>query len=116
MAELADARGSGPRTRKGVGVRVPSMAPKELGTALAVPFTFCPPILRDTRFCGILKAKWGYPIANPDAPPAAFWRAMLMARARDIICITIDFGASNLRFVPLSLKQLKVSYSSGILA
>ena len=28
MAELADARGSGPRTRKGVGVRVPSSAPK----------------------------------------------------------------------------------------
>lgn len=27
MAELADARGSGPRTRKGVGVRVPSSAP-----------------------------------------------------------------------------------------
>jgi hypothetical protein len=28
VAELADARGSGPRTRKGVGVRVPSSAPK----------------------------------------------------------------------------------------
>ena len=27
VAELADARGSGPRTRKGVGVRVPSSAP-----------------------------------------------------------------------------------------
>ena len=30
VAELADARGSGPRTRKGVGVRVPSSAPSEL--------------------------------------------------------------------------------------
>ena len=30
VAELADARGSGPRTRKGVGVRVPSSAPKVL--------------------------------------------------------------------------------------
>src|ERR1700722_11959100 len=30
VAELADARGSGPRTRKGVGVRVPSSAPKSL--------------------------------------------------------------------------------------
>jgi hypothetical protein len=28
VAELADARGSGPRTRKGVGVRVPSSAPE----------------------------------------------------------------------------------------
>ena len=28
VAELADARGSGPRTRKGVGVRVPSSAPR----------------------------------------------------------------------------------------
>ncbi len=27
VAELADAHGSGPCTRKGVGVRVPSMAP-----------------------------------------------------------------------------------------
>jgi hypothetical protein len=30
VAELADARGSGPRTRKGVGVRVPSSAPIHL--------------------------------------------------------------------------------------
>ena len=30
VAELADARGSGPRTRKGVGVRVPSSAPKKI--------------------------------------------------------------------------------------
>ena len=30
VAELADARGSGPRTRKGVGVRVPSSAPSHL--------------------------------------------------------------------------------------
>jgi hypothetical protein len=30
VAELADARGSGPRTRKGVGVRVPSSAPIDL--------------------------------------------------------------------------------------
>ena len=29
VAELADARGSGPRTRKGVGVRVPSSAPNK---------------------------------------------------------------------------------------
>ena len=29
VAELADARGSGPRTRKGVGVRVPSSAPSK---------------------------------------------------------------------------------------
>ena len=28
VAELADAHGSGPCTRKGVGVRVPSMAPR----------------------------------------------------------------------------------------
>jgi hypothetical protein len=32
VAELADARGSGPRTRKGVGVRVPSSAPIFLQT------------------------------------------------------------------------------------
>ena len=37
------------------------MAPKELGTALAVPFTFRAPILRDTRFCGILKIDMGLP-------------------------------------------------------
>ena len=30
VAELADAHGSGPCTRKGVGVRVPSSAPKYL--------------------------------------------------------------------------------------
>src|ERR1700738_787970 len=30
VAELADAHGSGPCTRKGVGVRVPSMAPRFL--------------------------------------------------------------------------------------
>src|SRR5271154_4068519 len=30
VAELADAHGSGPCTRKGVGVRVPSSAPKSL--------------------------------------------------------------------------------------
>ena len=29
VAELADAHGSGPCTRKGVGVRVPSMAPRK---------------------------------------------------------------------------------------
>ena len=33
VAELADARGSGPRTRKGVGVRVPSSAPKNPSSA-----------------------------------------------------------------------------------
>jgi hypothetical protein len=32
VAELADARGSGPRTRKGVGVRVPSSAPDQYST------------------------------------------------------------------------------------
>ena len=31
VAELADAHGSGPCTRKGVGVRVPSSAPKFIG-------------------------------------------------------------------------------------
>ena len=35
VAELADARGSGPRTRKGVGVRVPSSAPTTQNKALA---------------------------------------------------------------------------------
>ena len=30
VAELADAHGSGPCTRKGVGVRVPPSAPKDL--------------------------------------------------------------------------------------
>ena len=30
VAELADARGSGPRTRKCVGVRVPSSAPYKI--------------------------------------------------------------------------------------
>src|SRR6185437_1058713 len=33
VAELADARGSGPRSRKGVGVRVPSAAPFFNGSA-----------------------------------------------------------------------------------
>src|SRR5574338_678295 len=33
VAELADAHGSGPCTRKGVGVRVPSSAPEFLVTA-----------------------------------------------------------------------------------
>ena len=36
VAELADARGSGPRTRKGVGVRVPSSAPKNI-----LNYSFC---------------------------------------------------------------------------
>jgi hypothetical protein len=42
VAELADARGSGPRTRKGVGVRVPSSAPilfKRKGVVHATPIT-----------------------------------------------------------------------------
>ena len=34
VAELADARGSGPRTRKGVGVRVPSSAPTDLTNSI----------------------------------------------------------------------------------
>src|SRR3982074_994334 len=34
VAELADAHGSGPCTRKGVGVRVPSMAPALCGSSL----------------------------------------------------------------------------------
>ena len=34
VAELADARGSGPRTRKGVGVRVPSSAPRKRARSL----------------------------------------------------------------------------------
>jgi hypothetical protein len=37
VAELADARGSGPRTRKGVGVRVPSSAPSLQNKALRQP-------------------------------------------------------------------------------
>ena len=50
VAELADARGSGPRTRKGVGVRVPSSAPNILESIVYVDprrpiapdeFTFC---------------------------------------------------------------------------
>src|SRR4029077_17735244 len=36
VAELADAHGSGPSTRKGVGVRVPSMAPRFL-VSMRVP-------------------------------------------------------------------------------
>src|SRR5437660_11780302 len=50
VAELADAHGSGPCTRKGVGVRVPSSAPKVLecvdagdSPALSLPVHgFCP--------------------------------------------------------------------------
>jgi hypothetical protein len=37
VAELADAHGSGPCTRKGVGVRVPSSAPVSLQTFKAHP-------------------------------------------------------------------------------
>src|SRR5579872_2991605 len=40
VAELADAHGSGPCTRKGVGVRVPSMAPaaEDLGSSPCLGF------------------------------------------------------------------------------
>jgi hypothetical protein len=38
VAELADAHGSGPCTRKGVGVRVPSMAPALSCSSLIVGF------------------------------------------------------------------------------
>src|SRR5437588_7724183 len=39
VAELADAHGSGPCTRKGVGVRVPSSAPQEfISTAGRNPY------------------------------------------------------------------------------
>ena len=42
VAELADARGSGPRTRKGVGVRVPSSAPVFLLPRRAIHLVFRP--------------------------------------------------------------------------
>jgi hypothetical protein len=38
VAELADAHGSGPCTRKGVGVRVPSSAPVLFSNHLAVQY------------------------------------------------------------------------------
>ena len=42
VAELADARGSGPRTRKGVGVRVPSSAPScQVNTIKSIISTSC---------------------------------------------------------------------------
>jgi hypothetical protein len=43
VAELADARGSGPRSRKGVGVRVPSSAPSLLKSCRVYDFrrAFC---------------------------------------------------------------------------
>ena len=49
MAELADAHGSGPCTRKGVGVRVPSMAPRFL--LLPKSFTALPisPVFADPQ-------------------------------------------------------------------
>ena len=41
VAELADAHGSGPCTRKGVGVRVPSSAPKLFSCVLVIqPFAY----------------------------------------------------------------------------
>ena len=38
VAELADAHGSGPCTRKGVGVRVPSSAPSFSSRLFSVPW------------------------------------------------------------------------------
>ena len=48
VAELADAHGSGPCTRKGVGVRVPSMAPRfpvDGTSSLGAPFSAHPATL-----------------------------------------------------------------------
>ena len=50
MAELADAHGSGPCTRKGVGVRVPSSAPYEFKKAPDFPELSYPLLLSSLFF------------------------------------------------------------------
>ena len=81
MAELADAHGSGPCTRKGVGVRVPSSAP--------LIFSILEAQAESTRwyFLSQLPVDYLFRAAEADADYALDWRESWLADPQ-IDCIS----------------------------
>ncbi len=75
VAELADAHGSGPCTRKGVGVRVPSMAPS----------------LLFSLFTSTWKSELALLRAFPDILSSSFAPSHSLTRCREVMLSRIKF-------------------------
>ena len=109
MAELADAHGSGPCTRKGVGVRVPPSAPTKFDPscneqlargifALARFFSLCPQqsakvsvLTRDASCTAVVNS----PLAGGELLPcllSVFYAALEASRCLDRVRRTVNFA------------------------
>ena len=99
VAELADARGSGPRTRKGVGVRVPSSAPYKyllhnqrfIDKAVHFPDAKWPTRLQD-------KPRSSLPVDTKNSRTGVPAAALLYFVAENLVAGPLASGTGPLRF------------------